>query len=225
MELTKEQIQQIDNYISVCGIKYYDVKAEIIDHFASILEVRLDEEPNLDFKKAIVEEHRKFSDKGFQRLLNSKSNLVHKNFLRITLKHLKSFFKLPKLVITIGLFYLLKQLMDTFQNKEDFFGILSLVGVFIMAQLTVRILIEIQQKKEQFLVLNKNTIFVQIVNFIFIFSNTVKNIRSDKSFLNEEANLLHIAFFVLLLLFYWSGEYVFYKNKMEVKKQYPNVFV
>ncbi|WNW01297.1 hypothetical protein RRF68_09855 [Tenacibaculum sp. HL-MS23] len=37
MELTNLQIQEIDNYITVCGIKYYDVKTEIIDHFASII--------------------------------------------------------------------------------------------------------------------------------------------------------------------------------------------
>ena len=53
MELTKEQLLQIDNYIFVCGIEYYDVRTEIVDHFANILEQKLDENPSLNFKKEI----------------------------------------------------------------------------------------------------------------------------------------------------------------------------
>jgi hypothetical protein len=53
MELTKEQLLQIDNYIYSCGIKFYDVRTEIVDHFANILEQKLDKNPDLNFKKEI----------------------------------------------------------------------------------------------------------------------------------------------------------------------------
>jgi len=45
MEITIEQLSQIDNYIFVCGIEYYDVRTEIVDHFATILEQKLDKNP------------------------------------------------------------------------------------------------------------------------------------------------------------------------------------
>lgn len=50
MELTKEQLLQIDNYIFSCGIKFYDLRAEIVDHFANVLEQSLEENPTLNFK-------------------------------------------------------------------------------------------------------------------------------------------------------------------------------
>ncbi|MDE0535741.1 hypothetical protein [Tenacibaculum sp. L6] len=225
MELTKEQIQEIDNYISACGIKFYDVKAELVDHFASILEERLEKEPELDIKKAIIEEHKKFSDQGFKNLLKTKTDTVHKRFYKLTFLHLKSFFKLPKLIITIAIFYLFKELMNLFENKEHFFNLLSGIGLFIIAQLFIRVTTNIGSKKDKFLVLNKSDMFLNLINSLFIFFNSSVTFRSDQSFTNNNYNLIHLGAFVLLLLFYWSGEYVFYQNKQTIKKQYPNVLV
>ncbi|MGB1043113.1 MAG: hypothetical protein ACPGU6_06945 [Tenacibaculum sp.] len=225
MELTKEQIQEIDNYISVCGIKFYDVKAEIVDHFASILEIRLENESNLNFKEAIIEEHKKFSDKGFNNLLTTKTNTVHKRFFKSTLTNLKTFFKLPKIIITIGLFFILREVMTLFQNKEDFFSLLSGIGIFIMFQLTVRVLRYYSIKKERFLILESTNLFLQVINFVFIFFNTSITFRSDNSFNDIGYNLIHLAFFVILLLFYWSGEYIHQQNKKMIHQQYPNIIV
>ncbi|WP_299524257.1 hypothetical protein [Winogradskyella sp.] len=38
MELTKEQIQYIDNYLKDKGIKYWDVRIEMVDHLVSDME-------------------------------------------------------------------------------------------------------------------------------------------------------------------------------------------
>ena len=54
MELTKAQLLQIDDYIFSCGIKYYDVRSEIVDHFANILEEKLAKNPSFDFKNEII---------------------------------------------------------------------------------------------------------------------------------------------------------------------------
>ena len=225
MELSKEQIHEINEYISACGIKYYDVKIEIVDHFASILEIRLDENPSLNFKETIIEEHKKFSNNGFKKLLETKTKTTHNKFVKQTWTNFKSFFKLPKIIITIALFFLLKELMHSFQNKENFFFILVGISLFIMLQLLVRISLGLKQKKERFLTLERTSIFLQIVNFIFIcFYNSVL-IRSDKSFTDISYNLIHLAFFVVLLLFYWSGEHVYLHNRTIIKKQYPNVFI
>ncbi len=221
MELTKQQIQEIDNYITACGIKFYDVKAELVDHFASILEQRLEENPKLNIKKAIIEEHKKFSDNGFKKLLKTKTDTVHKRFYNLTFLHLQSFFKLPKLLITFAVFYLLKELMTLFENKETFFHFLSGIGLLIMVQLLIRI--KRKNNKEQFIVLNKSDVFLQLINALFIFFNSSITFRNDQSFTNNSYNLIHLGVFIVLLLFYWSGEYVFYQNKQTVKKQYPNV--
>ncbi|QXP73247.1 hypothetical protein H0I31_06000 [Tenacibaculum sp. AHE15PA] len=150
MELTNLQIQEIDNYITVCGIKYYDVKAEIVDHFASILELRLANEPNLNFKGAIIEEHKKFSDRGFKRLLETKTKTTHNRFIKQTIVNFKSFFKLPKIIITICCYLLLYKMMPYFKDVKTFFMVLTVFGFILILQLGIRIFINYKRKKRSF---------------------------------------------------------------------------
>ncbi len=225
MELTSLQIQEIDNYITVCGIKYYDVKAEIVDHFASILELRLANEPNLNFKEAIIEEHKKFSDRGFKRLLATKTKTTHNRFIKQTIISFKSFFKLPKIIITICCYLLLYKMMPYFNNIKTFFMVLTGFGIVMILQLGIRIFINRKQKKEEFLALNRMDFFYQIVSNMVIWFNLVVSFISDKSFLNNGYNNIHLGVFVLMLLLYWSMEYVYQQNRKQIKKQYPNVFI
>jgi hypothetical protein len=225
MELTKEQLLQIDNYILSCGIKYYDVRAEIVDHFANILEEKLAKNPELDFKKEIVNIHRNFSGSGFSKLLEEKTKSVQKKFYKQSLKHLITFFKLPRIIITIALFYALFLLMNLFEDKKDFFFWAYTFLLFIVFRVFYQNKKTKKEKIERFLVLNKTSVFLQMLNFIFICFNSITNFRSEESFLNPIHNNIQLAIFVLLLLFYWSGEYVFHQNKKLVREQYPNVIV
>lgn len=225
MELTKEQLLQIDNYILSCGIKYYDVRAEIVDHFANILEEKLAKNPELDFKKEIINIHRNFSGSGFSKLLEEKTKSVQKKFYKQSLKHLITFFKLPRIIITIALFYALFLLMNLFEDKKDFFFWAYTFLLFIVFRIFYQNKKTKKEKIERFLVLNKTSVFLQMLNFIFICFNSITNFRSEESFLNPIHNNIQLAIFVLLLLFYWSGEYVFHQNKKLVREQYPNVIV
>ena len=225
MELTKEQLLQIDNYIFSCGIKFYDVRAEIVDHFANILEEKLDENPNLNFKREIENIHRNFSDKGFNQLLEQKTKAVQTQFYKQSLKHLLTFFKSPKIIVSIALFYLLFLLMNLFENKETFFDLLVGLGFVLVSSIMVRVYLNKKKQKEVFLSLDMNNVYLQLFNFVIICLNSVNQLRSSDSFLNNTHNYIHLGVFTLLLLFYWSSEYVFYQNKKLVKKQYPNVIV
>ncbi|MDT8418081.1 MAG: hypothetical protein RQ864_09750, partial [Lutibacter sp.] len=91
MKLSKEQMQQIDRYIAACGIEWIEVRAELVDHFANSLEEKLAINPVLDFRQAIVAEHKSFSDNGFKKLLKTKKAAVHKQFYRQVFINLKSF--------------------------------------------------------------------------------------------------------------------------------------
>lgn len=225
MELSKEQLLQIDNYIFSCGIKYYDVRTEVVDHFANILETKLDKNPDLNFKREIENIHRNFSDSGFSKLLEEKTKAVNKKFYKNSLKHFITLFRLPKIIITVVVFYLLFLMMNLFQDKENFFVYLYAVLLFIVVRIFYQHRKTKKHQKEPFLVLNKTSNFLQVLNFIFICFNSINNFRSKESFLNPIENNIHLGVFVLLLLFYWSGESVFHQNKKLVKEQYPNVIV
>lgn len=150
MKLTEEQLKQIDNYIQVSGIKYYDVRMEIVDHFANILEERLDENPDLDFRQELENIHKGFSNAGFSKLLKEKTKAVTKKFFLQSTKHLITFFEVPKIVITIFLLFSLNYLIQFFENKETFFSILLGVSLILSASIFIKPLWK-DSTKEKFL--------------------------------------------------------------------------
>ena len=223
MELTKEQILQIDNYVFVSGIKYYDVRAEIVDHFANILEKKLDKNPSLDFKKEIQNIHKNFSDNGFSLLLKQKTKSIEKNFYKDSLKHLITFFRIPKIILTAALFLGLNIIMGFFEDKSNFFFLLLIIGFSLTLILAFKTF-KIKTKEETFLSLGMTMNFFQIFHICVILLQNFNN-RSLESLSISTYNYIHIAAYVLLFLFYWSGEYIYSQNKKLVKKQYPNVIV
>ena len=224
MELTKEQLLQIDNYIFSCGIKFIDIRAEIVDHFANILEQKLEENPTLNFKQEIINIHKNFSEKGFKKLLKEKTKSVQKRFYKASLKHLITFFRFPKIIVSGGFFYFLILIMNLVEDKEVFFSILS----FILLFLGFRLLFNVNMRnsnKQTFLVLNMTLNFFNSFYLLVMIFNFSASHRIIGSFFNFTFNYIYLGIFTLLILFYWSGEYVYYQNKKEVIKQYPNLVV
>jgi hypothetical protein len=225
MELSKEQLLQIDNYIFSCGIKFYDVRTEIVDHFANILEQKLDENPDLVFKKEIINIHRNFSDRGFSKLLKEKTKSVQKKFYKQSLKHFVTFFKLPKVIISGGFFYALFQIMNLFEDKETFFQVLTGLGLVTVFSIFLNSYLKKKKKKEIFLALDMNNNLFHHINNAVIYFNTITIFRGDESFLNPIHNNIQLVIFVLALFFYWSCQTVFFKNKKVIQEQYPNVIL
>ncbi len=224
MELTKEQLRKLYHYINSCGIKYYDVKMEVIDHFASILEEELEEKPNLNFKEKIVEVHKNFGEEGLNGFLDSKRKSINKRFLKSTYKYLKTFFKLPKIIFSISVFYALFLIMNQFKDKESFFTYISGVCTLILLQLLLRVKGNYTENK--FLLIDRTENFLGLTFLLFYIGIIqTNNIRSTESFSNSTYNVLELGFFIFFLLIYWSGEYVYYQNKKEIKKQYPGVII
>ena len=225
MELTKEQLLQIHNYLYVCGIKFYDVRTEVLDHFATILEKKLAENPDLDFKQEIIKIHKNFSDSGFSKLLKQKIKSVTKKFYAQSFLHFSTFFKLPKIIITGALFYVLHLFMNTFTDKKDFF-LLMVLFLFLVFVIQMSLLAFFKRKKkEEFLVLDRSTNFMAIITTATQFFHTLTSLRKPESFLNATDNNMQLVVFMVLLFFYWCGEYVYRKNRKEVQQQYPNIVV
>ena len=223
MELSKEQIQQIDSYIKSCGVKWYDVRVELVDHFANILEKKLNLSPKLDFKQAIIDEHKRFGDKGFNSLLTIKTKEVEKKFFKDSIKYLISFFKLPKIILSVISFWGLSKLIHFFDNKEVYFQILTGFLFIIMTQLLVRVLISNQKKGKEFLALNRGNIFLQLINFLGISFNSISIFRNDSSYENQMHNNLQIFIFIVFVLYYISGEYVYDKLIKNIRDSYPEI--
>jgi hypothetical protein len=225
MEFTKEQLLQIDNYVFSCGIEYYDVRTEIVDHFANILEQKLDKNPHLDFKKEIVNIHKNFSNSGFQNLLKEKTKAVQKRFYKASFKHFSTFFKLPKIIITGAFFYVLLQVMHLIEDKKVFFQFLTVSMFIAVFSVFLFLYFKKKKKKELFLALDMNNNLVQIINNAVIYFNTITIFRNEESFLNPIHNNIQLIIFVLAFFFYWSCQFIYNQNKKTVKEHYPNLAI
>ena len=222
MELTKQQVLQLHNYIYVSGIKYYDIRTELVDHFANILEQRLDENPDLNFKREIEVIHKNFSNKGFSKLLKQKTKAVTYKFFKQSLYNLLSFFKIPKILITALLFIVLFKAQFLFSKIENFFLSLFLFAVLLMFISAYKA--KERNKQEPFLSLSLTLGFMQVFH-ILVMMLQFSYSRSLESLANTTHNTLFIGCFMLLYLFFWSGEYVYQQNKLAVKEQYPNILI
>ena len=221
MEISKEQLLQIDQYLLKCGVKFLDVRSEIVDHFASILEKKLNNNPGLDFNKEIQNIHSDFKDNGFKNLLKEKTKSVQKRFYKQSVAQLITFFKLPKILIMVALFCALYWSMSFMEETASFFSVLSGVLIFLGFRLLFNVNMR-NSKKDTFLVLNMTLYFFNIFYICVMIFNFASGVKNEIYFLIFSTSFIKLVVFVFLLLFYWSGEYVYRQNKKEIQKQYPN---
>ncbi|NRD18509.1 hypothetical protein HNV08_00500 [Winogradskyella eckloniae] len=149
MNLTKQEIQFIDNYLIKNEVKFWDVRIELLDHIVSAVEDKMTND-GISFNEALLDVHRSFGnqfiefgvskDKIFEKGLYQ-SNAGFKKFIRnkqkeIGRKHRKAYWKTFVPFITSIRFFveLLLLAIVTFvayqySIKAGLFAIMS--GIFI----------------------------------------------------------------------------------------------
>lgn len=130
--LNKSEIQKLYNYVQKHEVKYVDVQVELVDHLASGIEVIRAEDPDIGFEDALIEASSQFDVKtysiwppstfgevrhtnGFKSLVNQKELETSKYLNRRMNDYALSFFKVPKIILTIAIwiiFYGLVQVMN-----------------------------------------------------------------------------------------------------------------
>ena len=109
-KLIKEEIQFIDNYLIKNGVKYWDVRLELLDHIISAVEDKIEKE-GVSFNEALLDVHEGFGNntkiwgiyndklmksglyadnKGFKNFTMQKQKELGRKYRKQTLKNLKS---------------------------------------------------------------------------------------------------------------------------------------
>lgn len=100
MKLSEEQIERLFKFVESKYVDYYDVQVELVDHLASAIEEKISEEPKKEFEVALREVYRSFGVMGFSALVMAKQDAMSKERMRLWWKEFKSWFALPKIVLT-----------------------------------------------------------------------------------------------------------------------------
>ena len=99
--LTADQIQTIFDFTEKKYIKYYDVQLELVDHIADKIEALQTDDPHLTFDRALHKVYKSFGVFGFTKVQEEKMFGLQRYWMRHLWSYLKSYFKLPKIIITV----------------------------------------------------------------------------------------------------------------------------
>jgi hypothetical protein len=135
MEITKEEIKYIDKYLEKNGIKYWDLRIEMVDHIVSIMEFNIDRD---DFEKEFKDSLKNIGWDGKLSQLNRKGwQNVNIKYRREYQKGFVHFFKKFKnvsiLATSLFLLYVVSEMISfkAFKNLSFILFISPMVFVLI----------------------------------------------------------------------------------------------
>jgi hypothetical protein len=111
MELSKEQIQYIDHRLENEGVKYWDIRIEMLDHIVSDVESILKPENTAYQFKEFVQDafvslgwKENFNGGGFEKRHKESWQNVNKYYRKIYFEGFVNFFKKPSYLIVLSIF-------------------------------------------------------------------------------------------------------------------------
>lgn len=107
------QIDELYTFTRKHFVEWYDLQTELVDHMALAIEKQWEEHPEYSFEKARDIEFKKFGVFGFMGVVEERQKALGKHYNKIIWSHLKEFFTVPKILLTLSLtafvFFLLKE--------------------------------------------------------------------------------------------------------------------
>ncbi|HLW63373.1 MAG TPA: hypothetical protein VKY33_08225 [Flavobacterium sp.] len=201
MKLTAEQIDVLFIFTKKHSVKHYDVQVELVDHLANAIEAQWKTNPNISFEKALQKEYKNFGVFGFSGLVEQKQTALQNHYWHIIKKEFINFFSVPKVIISVGLFYLLFQLYSnpTEMREQVWF---ALKCIFFVVTLFLWIYQSRQLKKveSKYLLHSINNYFISVpVTFIVFFSSGIdKGPNVFQLLLDTTTTTIYILFVVIL---------------------------
>jgi hypothetical protein len=136
MELTKEQIKYIDEHLEKNGIKYWDLRIEMIDHIVSIIELTVTSD---NFKKEFKSSLKNIgwygnlshlNREGWQNVNIKYRREYHKGFVCF----FKKFKNISILAISLFLFYVVSEMISFNAFKNLSFALFVSPMVFVLIE-------------------------------------------------------------------------------------------
>ena len=203
MKLTTEQIDYLFNFTRQHYVVWYDLQSELVDHLANAIEAEWQENPKLSFEEAVNKEFRKFGVFGFMEVVEKRQAVLGKKYNRIVWYHLREFFGVPKIVLTILMTLVLFSILKRISYNESIIiglSIISLVCIFYQILKAGKIMKEKEQTKE------KRWLFEEIINQFGSFSGMlylplnilIQMMNHLKGILQDDYWILGVSFFFVL---------------------------
>tara|TARA_R110000787_G_scaffold199216_2_gene310275 strand:+ start:15941 stop:16615 length:675 start_codon:yes stop_codon:yes gene_type:complete len=195
MEITKEQIQEIDNRLEKNGVKYWDIRIELLDHVVTDVEVRITK--GEIFKEAVQNSfislgwNGSFKDITRYRLLDI-NKIIRKQYFN----QVKQFFLSVKYLL--GIVLLIATYFLFFLNTNDkSFGIISIIILLLPVCYSIlnHLYLFSTSKKSGYLLYSSFYIV-----FSFLFLNIFIQLFYQKGFILSSVETKKIVLFIVVIL-------------------------
>ena len=199
MQLTKEQILYIEDYIKGFDIKYYEIYMEILDHMILSVEAILEQNKEIVFEDAVLKAKIEgFGKKSFKALVKERKEFLNKKNARNYGKAIKYFFSFPKILFTISVFFGFYLFIGVFESskKVTLCGILCLLAI-AFSQLYYWYK---YRKIEQFKLI-KNHFYAYGINSVSMWMYFINFIDNDSEYLNHYSVKLFFTVCFVMSLF------------------------
>lgn len=159
MELSKEQIERLYRFTREHYVEWYDLQTELVDHLAFAIEEQWAKNPKLSFEEALQVEFKKFGVFGFMDVVEKRQTALGKKYNKIVWHHFKGFFKVPQIILTVGMVAGLFGLVKLIYFPEFFTTFFMTGFVFLL----ITIFLQKKKRKEKELKTGKIWLFESII--------------------------------------------------------------
>jgi hypothetical protein len=203
MILSKEQLCQIKDLIAQRGFKEVDVQMEILDHVASSIEDKMEENPLLSFDAAVSETHQSFGIMGFSAFADGIANSIRAKYSRLFWRFFFSAFGYKYvLLLCCSVFGIYK--MQGLLTANVFYiflviGLLSVFGILVFSSIKPTVY-------KNFASFKSGTSFLPFLGSILLLTNfAMNNIPAEYTIFSINIQQLVVSLSIILFLLYFNA--------------------
>lgn len=158
MKLSVEQINEVEHYLAKFEIKYFEVYAEVLDHIILSVEEILSKE-DISLQEAIIKaKEQDFGKFGFKSMIQQRTDELNKNCRKHYNAMIKSYFKMPEIVLTLLLFTSFYTVISLFQKPIR-------VALVLLISLSILVLIDWIRQRKLFKINNKKVLKMESLSY------------------------------------------------------------
>ncbi len=225
MKLTPQHITQLYTFTRQHYVEFYDLQTELVDHLANDIEQIWAVEPKISFEDARDKAFKKFGIFGFMDVVEQKQGALNKKYYKLIFKEIKTYFKLPKIILTLFAVWLVYELFQSFNSK--YFALIPFLTALTVLSINwykERKQIKIREKQtgkkwllDQMLLSLGG--FIHIINFILQMVMTPINAQKT---LSPITNLVFAVMLVLVCLIVYVAVSVVGPNlRVKLNNEHP----
>ncbi|MBZ4189209.1 hypothetical protein [Niabella beijingensis] len=227
--LTNEQIQTLDQFCQKKGVRYYDLKMELVDHLAAGIEEKMTASPGLEFDAALQQVYAAFGISGFSKVVQQREEAARKACRQKELRLFWEYFTFPKIAVSLLVFLLLNTPVYLFkiENANGVYSIYCLFLFFFSIIAAVFVHRRFKRPAQKLLSLKHTgsfTIFIGLFQVPNLYFNlAVKGFEIDVN-RTPWFHLVMAAFCTLAILFTLARYHAYKTIYNDARHQYPVAF-